>query len=58
MSLQPSLDDLNAQRDREDLAHTRRLLTQRTAALNRVIAERDEARAQLARLTDNKGTDR
>ena len=55
MSQQPSLDALTQQRDREDLAHTRRLLEQRTAALNRVIQERDDARAQLQRITD-KGT--
>jgi len=57
VSEQPSLDALTQQRDREDLAYMRRLLTQRTAALNRVITERDDARAQLQRLTD-KGTDR
>ena len=57
MSQQPSLDALTQQRDREDLAYMRWLLTERTAALNRVITERDDARAQLQRLTD-KGTDR
>jgi len=56
MSQQPSLDALTQQRDREDLAHTRRLLEQRTAALNRVITERDDARAQLQRLTDTRET--
>jgi len=50
VSEQPSLDALNQQRDREDLAYMRRLLEQRTAALNRVITERDDARAQLTRV--------
>ena len=50
MSCRPSLDALTQQHDREYLT---RLLHARTRALTRVIQERDEARAELKRLTDH-----
>ena len=52
MTEQPSLDALTQQRDREDLAYMRRLLTQRTAALNRVITERDGLRDAVLAIAD------
>jgi hypothetical protein len=54
MSEQPTLDALTQQRDREYLEQ---LLAHRTRALTRVIAERDQARAEIQRLTNPKGTD-
>ena len=54
MTEQPTLDALTQQRDREYLE---RLLAYRTRALTRVIAERDEARAEIQRLNKTKGTD-
>ena len=54
MTEQPALDALAQQCDREYLE---RLLAYRTRALTRVIAERDEARAEIQRLTNTKGTD-
>ena len=54
MTEQPSLDALTQQRDREYLT---RLLHLRTRALSRVINERDQARAELQRITNDKGTD-
>ena len=54
MTEQPTLDALTQQRDREYLEQ---LLAQRTRALTRVIAERDQARAEIQRLNNTKGTD-
>ena len=61
MTEQPSLDALRQQRDRE--TWLARILALRTQALHRVIhdldttrAERDQARAELQRITDTKET--